>query len=142
MKFQRHKSNNVDVNLTPMIDVIFLLLIFFMVSTTFTKESRLALELPEASGERVGAQVELLEVTISPSGRFGINGKYLVNREAKTLFSALSKASAKFDKLPPLVIVADGRAPHQSVVTVMDIAGKLGFVQIRIASVAPKEPLR
>ena len=139
MKFQRRKENTVDVNITPMIDVVFLLLIFFMVSTTFTKESRLALELPEAGGERVGAQAELLEITISPSGRFGINGKYLVNKESKTLHSALSKASADFDPLPPLVIVADGRAPHQSVVTAMDIAGKLGFVQIRIASVAPSE---
>ena len=139
MKFQRRKFTNVDVNITPMIDVVFLLLIFFMVTTTFTKESRLALELPEASGERVGAQAELLEITISPSGRFGINGKYLVDREAKTLTSALSKASAEFEKLPPLVIVADGRAPHQSVVTAMDIAGKLGFVQIRIASVEPQE---
>jgi len=140
VKFQRRKSSTVDVNITPMIDVVFLLLIFFMVSTTFTKESRLALELPEASGERVGAQAELLEVTISPSGRFGINGKYLVDREVKTLSSALSKAAAEFDTLPPLVIVADGRAPHQSVVTTMDVAGKLGFVQIRIASVAPQEP--
>lgn len=140
MKFQRRKSSAVDVNITPMIDVVFLLLIFFMVSTTFTKESRLSLELPEASGERVGAKAELLEVTVSPSGRFGINGKYLVDREAKTLSSALSKAAAEFDTLPPLVIVADGRAPHQSVVTIMDVAGKLGFVQIRIASVAPQEP--
>lgn len=140
MKFQRRKSSAVDVNITPMIDVVFLLLIFFMVSTTFTKESRLSLELPEASGERVGAKAELLEVTVSPSGRFGINGKYLVDREAKTLSSALSKAAAEFDTLPPLVIVADGRAPHQSVVTTMDVAGKLGFVQIRIASVAPQEP--
>lgn len=140
MKFQRRKSSVVDVNITPMIDVVFLLLIFFMVSTTFTKESRLSLELPEASGERVGAKAELLEVTVSPSGRFGINGKYLVDREAKTLSSALSKAAAEFDTLPPLVIVADGRAPHQSVVTIMDVAGKLGFVQIRIASVAPQEP--
>ncbi|MBV1928973.1 MAG: biopolymer transporter ExbD [Gammaproteobacteria bacterium] len=139
MKFQRRKDSQVDVNITPMIDVVFLLLIFFMVSTTFTKESRLALELPEAGGERVGAKAELLEVSISPSGRFGINGKYLVDRKAKTLHAALGEAIVPFDKLPPLVIVADGRSPHQSVVTAMDIAGKLGFVQIRIASVAPPE---
>lgn len=139
MKFKRQKKTNLELNLTPMIDVVLLLLIFFMVSTTFTKETRLMLDLPEATAEPVGANEKVLEIIIDPSGRFGINGQMLVNDEAETLKQALTKTIADQTPLPPLVIVADAKSPHQSVVTAMDVAGKLGFVHIRIASVTPQQ---
>lgn len=139
MKFKRQKKASLELNLTPMIDVVLLLLIFFMVSTTFTKETRLTLELPEATGEPMGANENTLEIIISPSGHFGINGQMLVNDDAQTLKQALTKTIADQTQLPPLVIVADGKSPHQSVVTAMDVAGKLGFVHIRIASITPQQ---
>lgn len=140
MKFHRQKKNTIELNLTPMIDVVLLLLIFFMVSTTFTKETRLSLELPEAAtGEPLSGNDNTLEIVISPVGHFGINGQMLVNDEVQTLTDALRKTVGDQKNLPSLVIAADARAPHQAVVTAMDVAGKLGFVQIRIASVAPTQ---
>ena len=138
MKFQRQKTTPVDVNMTPMIDVVFLLLIFFMVSTTFSRETRLTLELPKATGSMTKVLDSPLEITITATGAFGINGQGLFKNDAKSLGLALIKSTDK-DNLPPLVIVADAKAPHQAVVTAMDVAGKMGFVHIRIASMAPSE---
>lgn len=140
MKFRRRKKSTIELNLTPMIDVVLLLLIFFMVSTTFTKETRLSLELPEAStGLPAVGDDNTLEIVISPAGHFGINGQMLINDEPQTLTEALKKTIGDQKNLPPLVIAADAKSPHQAVVTAMDVAGKLGFVHIRIASVIPTQ---
>ena len=87
----------------------------------------------------MGANENTLEIIIDPSGNFGINGQMLVNDDAQTLKQALTKTIADQTQLPPLVIVADAKSPHQSVVTAMDVAGKLGFVHIRIASITPQQ---
>ncbi|HEX4974596.1 MAG TPA: biopolymer transporter ExbD [Pseudomonadales bacterium] len=140
MKFRRRKKSTIELNLTPMIDVVLLLLIFFMVSTTFTKETRLSLELPEAStGQPAVGDENTLEIVISPAGHFGINGQMLINDEPQTLIEALKKTMGDKKNLPALVIAADAKSPHQAVVTAMDAAGKLGFVHIRIASVMPTQ---
>lgn len=140
MKFRRRKKSTIELNLTPMIDVVLLLLIFFMVSTTFTKETRLSLELPEAStGLPAVGDDNTLEIMISPAGHFGINGQMLINDEPQTLTVALKKTIGDQKNLPSLVIAADAKSPHQAVVTAMDVAGKLGFVHIRIASVIPTQ---
>lgn len=140
MKFRRRKKSTIELNLTPMIDVVLLLLIFFMVSTTFTKETRLSLELPEAStGLPAVGDDNTLEIVISPAGHFGINGQMLINDEPQTLIEALKKTIGDQKNLPSLVIAADAKSPHQAVVTAMDVAGKLGFVHIRIASVIPTQ---
>lgn len=139
MKFKRRPRSDNSINLTPLLDVVFLLLIFFMVSTSFTRETRLLIELPEADGERVEQEEpQQIEIAISRDGAYSINGNSLVNRQAATLAKALQQVSAGNTQLP-LVISADGAATHRAVVTAMDVAGNLGFSQLSIATQEPQE---
>ena len=136
MKFKRQTKAQLEINLTPLIDVVFLLLIFFMVTTTFTKETRLTVDLPEAQGVAQEQQQQQLEVTISAEGRFAVNGKALVNSDPATLKAALVKMSDG-DNSMPLVITADAVTPHQAVVTAMDVAGQLGILHLSITTQEP-----
>ncbi len=133
MKFARRTRNEVEVNLTPLIDVVFLLLIFFMVSTTFTKESQLSIDMPEASASPGTVAERTLEISITRSGEFAINDVALTNNKLPTLMNALQKVSDG-DNTLPLVITADNATPHQSVVTAMDAAGQLGFSHLSITT--------
>lgn len=132
MNFPRPQSEEIAINLTPLIDVVFLLLIFFMVSTTFTKETQLKVDLPQATTEQV-AQVDMLEVIIKADGSFSINDKVLVNAQPKTLRAALLKESDG-DFRTPLKISADASTPHQAVITAMDVAANLGFSQLSLTT--------
>lgn len=133
MKFARRTRNEVDVNLTALIDVVFLLLIFFMVSTTFTRETHLSIDLPEASGQPQPVASTQIEITVTRSGEYAVNGEALVNTRLETLKRALEKVSGG-NTTAPLVITADSATPHQAVVTAMDAAGQLGFVQLSITT--------
>ena len=133
MKFPRRRDAEVSVNLTPMIDVVFLLLIFFMVSTTFTRETHLAIDLPESSSETLDDQPRQIEIVISKEGEFAINGKSLVNSQLDTIKRALGKVSAGDSKLP-LIITADAETAYQSVVTAMDAAGQMGFTNLSMTT--------
>jgi len=123
----------VEVNLTPLIDVVFLLLIFFMVSTTFTKESRLYIDLPESSGDPARALANQIEVSITRSGDFAINEVALLNNDIETIKTGIQKVSGG-DNTIPMIITADGATPHQAVITAMDAAGQLGFVHLSITT--------
>ena len=139
MKFKRRARPDNSINLTPLIDVVFLLLIFFMVSTTFTRETRLLIELPAAEGERAPEQPPRhIEVVISGDGGYRVNGQTLVNRHIDTLMKALEQVSAG-DTAVPLIISADADSSHRAVVMAMDAAGRLGFSQLQIASQEPEE---
>tara|TARA_B110000967_G_C18818529_1_gene527417 strand:+ start:293 stop:736 length:444 start_codon:yes stop_codon:yes gene_type:complete len=133
MKFQRRRRADNGINLTPLIDVVFLLLIFFMVTTTFTKETRLLIDLPEANGEVADSSPATLELVIAKDGSYAVNGQNLINRDIKTIMAALREASSGNTELP-LVITADAQATHQAVITAMDAAGRLGFSQLNIAT--------
>ncbi len=133
MKFARRPRLDLDVNLTPLIDVVFLLLIFFMVSTTFIKDSHLSINLPEAAGNINPVAKQHIEVTISKSGQYAVNDVPLVNSTLRTLKSALEKVS-EGDSSLPMTITADAATPHQAVVTAMDAAGQLGFVELSITT--------
>lgn len=133
MKFQRHQADEIHVNLTPLIDVVFLLLIFFMVSTTFTRETQLEVDLPQADNSVEVSQQRPLEVIITAEGEYRVNGEGLVNSQARTLRMALSKASNE-NFSQPLTISADAQTPHQAVVTAMDVAGGLGFNKLSITT--------
>ena len=133
MKFSGRVRQEVEVNLTPLIDVVFLLLIFFMVSTTFTKETHLSIDLPEASSQSIRAKDLQIEILITQEGGFWVNGVALINRKQRTLRSAIDKVS-KGDIAIPMVITADSASPHQSVVTAMDVAGQLGFSRLSITT--------
>lgn len=136
MKFKRQHSDAVDINLTPMLDVVFLLLIFFMVSTTFTKESHLTIDLPEASAQAEAAPSTSIEIVISSVGHFSINGQQLVNQQLDTLKRAMKKELGQQVKVP-VVITADAKTPHEAVVKAMDVAGQLGLVNISITTRQP-----
>ena len=133
MKFKRQSTDEVAVNLTPLIDVVFLLLIFFMVSTTFTKESHLQIDLPEASGEPAEAKVEQVDVVISADGEISVNSRPLVNSDEKTLRRAVEEVAGERSDLP-FIITADAKTPHEYVVRAMDVAGRLGFVKLSITT--------
>ena len=138
MKFRRQKRLDQGINLTPLIDVVFLLLIFFMVTTTFTKQSKLIIKLPEASGEVAQNSPQLLDLAVSAEGSYSLNGKNLINREISTIMAALKQAS-EGDITVPIRITADANASHQSVITAMDAAGRVGFEQLNIATQQPHE---
>ncbi len=122
-----------DINLTPLIDVVFLLLIFFMVSTTFNRDSELSIELPSASAQAQPRQPESIEVAIDAQGRFYVNGRQLLNTQSKTLRQALRTAAGD-NESPPVIISADAKTPHQAVVQIMDAARELGFVRLTFAT--------
>lgn len=137
MKFRRQSRELETMNLISLIDVMFFLLIFFMLSSTFTKETHLGVELPEATGEPSVDQKQQIEIVISEQGSYSINGQSLVNNEMDTLKAALAKTSeGKTDM--PLLLTADAKTPHQAVVTAMDVAGQLGFVKLSITSRQPE----
>lgn len=138
MKFRRQHAAEVGVNLTPLIDVVFLLLIFFMVSTTFTRETQLTLDLPEANGEPREVVEQQVEVLVDEEGRYRVNGQPLVDNRVRTLQAAIYKVSAG-DTTLPLVIAADAQAAHQAVVRAMDAAGQMGFVHMNISTRLPVE---
>ena len=122
-----------SINLTPLIDVVFLLLIFFMVTTTFTRETLLQVNLPEAEAETQSTQIERLEIVVSRDGSFALNGQTLVNGQLETLLRGLELES-KGNLNLPVIIVADSEATHQSVVTAMDAIGQAGFTRLSIAT--------
>ncbi len=135
MKFQPRRTEEPDLNMTSLIDVVLLLLIFFMLSTKFIDEGRLQVRLPEAG---VAPDAESLRdsivIEVTAEGAYRVNGRPLVNNSADTLAAALGKA-AQGDRATPVTIRADARAMHQSVVTAMDVAGHAGYRQINIATV-------
>lgn len=136
MQFQRQRREEVSINLTPLIDVVFLLLIFFMVSTTFTKETHLDVDLPQAAAGEAGSQTDSIDVLINAEGQYSVNGQLLVNTQAQTLRHAIAEVAGE-DRTLPMIITADARTPHQSVVTAMDVVGQLGFTHLSISTREP-----
>ncbi|PIE39160.1 MAG: biopolymer transporter ExbD [Gammaproteobacteria bacterium] len=137
MNFKRHRQREeLGVNLTPMIDVVFLLLIFFMVSTSFNRETELVIDLPQAKGQLKTENPQELEVVIDESGEARVNGQTLVDQNIRTIQAALYRLSGG-DRSRPLRIAADAQAPHASVVRVMDAAGQMGLVHMTIATHLP-----
>jgi len=134
MNLRRQRPDSPDINLTPLIDVVFLLLIFFMVSTTFKSDAQLQVELPEASAEPSTQEQDVLEIVIDAQGSYVIGEQELVNRRPETVRRALEKLAGERRDIP-LVIRADAETPHQAVVTAMDVAGQLGFTRLSIATV-------
>ena len=135
MKFPRKPREPVDINLAPLIDVVFILLLFFVVTTTFTRETQLKVDLPEAvSGTPPEVTKTPLEILVGVDGSFALNGKSLSKNDLASLMEALRLESGG-DKSLPVMLSADGKAPHQAVVTAMDAASKLGFAHLRITTV-------
>lgn len=138
MKLRSHRSKSPEVDITPLIDVVFLLLIFFMVSTTFDRETQILVELPEASGEEAKHEKRELEITIDASGIFFVDQKEVINTEVETLKRAIEKAVGDKRDLP-VIINADAKTPHQSVMTAMDAATQLGLLRMTFSAHRPPE---
>ena len=138
MNFRRQRREEVGINLTPLIDVVFLLLIFFMVSTTFTRETQLSIDLPEANGEVRDAPEQQVEILIDEAGTYRVNGQKLVDQRLRTLQAAIYKIAAG-DTTLPMVITADAQSSHESVVRAMDAAGQMGFVHLSITTQQPAD---
>ena len=135
MKLNLRPRTQPEVNLTSLIDVVLLLLIFFMVSTSFVKQSQITISLPEADSSAIVEEVpEQIDIMITESGGFLVNGRELINTRVETIRNAIQKVSGG-DNTLPLTISADANARHQDVVTAMDVAGRLGFTRISIATV-------
>ena len=129
MKLNLRPRAQPEVNLTSLIDVVFLLLIFFMVSTSFVKQSQININLPESDSAPVTDEVpERIDIMITQTGTYLVNGRELINNRPETLRSAIQKESSGNNELP-ITISADADAKHQDVVTAMDVAGRLGIHQ-------------
>jgi len=133
-----HKEESVEVNLTPLIDVVFLLLIFFMVTTTFDRHAKLKVSLPEATAKATQKQSDALILSIDAKGNYFINDRQIINQQLDTLKQAIQKVVAQSNgdiKEIALVLRADANTPHQSVVRAMDAASQLGLTRLSIATV-------
>ena len=139
MKLQNKSRDEPEINVISLVDVLLVLVLFFMVSTSFLRETEITLQLPEASTEVQPATAnETLEITVTQAGTYLVNGRELVNSERRTLVAAIERLMG--DKRDvPVLIRADAAATHQSVITAMDVAGQLGYVKINIATVTPPE---
>ena len=134
MNLRPRRSEDPEINLISLIDILLVLVLFFLLSTTFSVDGRLRISLPQASSvplQRTGN--EPLIVTVTSNGSYLVNGRELVNASPDTLRAAILKIAGERRDLNTS-IRADGRATHQSVVTAMDILGQLGFAQLTIVT--------
>lgn len=135
MNFRKNMSEEVEVNLTPLIDVVFLLLIFFMVTTTFDKDAKININLPTTQNAAATSLKKPMEVIIDAKGMYFVDGREVLNNKPETLFRAMSQAlDERGEKAPPLIISADAGTNYQTVVTAMDIAGRLGLTNFSMAT--------
>ncbi|MEY4640599.1 MAG: hypothetical protein RLZZ227_593 [Pseudomonadota bacterium] len=136
MKFKRSVKAEVNIDLTSLIDVVFILLLFFMLTTSFSRSSSLIINLPEASGEAVTQGPLRIDIVVDSVGAYAVNGQRLTNNSAATLMEAVS-VLAEGDTSLPISITADAATTHQSVVTALDVVARLGFTQLNIATREP-----
>ncbi len=136
MRFRKPTVEPLEINLTPMIDCLLFLIVFLLLATSFNHFSRLNIILPEAEGVALTEQNNSIEVAVQEDGSYLVNGITLASSNEAELTSMLQQeAGNNRDML--FVIAADANATHQSVVRVMDIAGKLGFLNLNISTVVP-----
>jgi len=139
MAKRRRGRLEANVEMTPLIDVVFLLLIFFMVSTTFIRETQLKINLPESSGELQEVEPGTIVIVVDRGGDYAVNDRVLVNSEKETLVRALQEVMEPDAPLPLVIITADALAAHQSVVRAMDAAGTVGLIRVSITTQQPTE---
>ena len=135
----REEAGETEINLTPLIDVVFLLLIFFMVTTTFSRQAEIEIQLPEAGSAERRERPESLSIEIDADGEFAVRSpgektaRVLINRRGETLRRALRLAAAGRKEIT-VVISADRRTPHEAVIRALDAARREGLLQITFAT--------
>lgn len=136
MKFKRSQVEDIQINLTPMIDSLLFILVFLLLSTTFNQQSRLNLTLPDAQGVPPKQYDQKIEVMVDSSGHYAVNGQALSSKEVADLSAAIKQVAEDRRDLM-FIIAADAKATHQDVIRVMDTAGQLGFVNVNISTKLP-----
>lgn len=139
LRLNRVPQEDTAINITSLVDVVLLLLIFFMLTTTFVRQSQLAVHLPEAGGTdaaRVPGE-PALEITVTARGAYFVNGRALIDNRRETLTTAMRQVMPA-GQPHDVTIDADAQATHQSVVTAMDVVGKLGFTDVHLATAQPR----
>ena len=137
MRLQSRSREEPEINVISLVDVLLVLVLFLMMSTTFLRETEISLQLPEATTDKsIDVPREALEITVMQNGSYLVNGRELVNNERRTLRAAIERLVGDKRDMP-VTIRADATATHQAVITAMDVAGQLGFVKINIATVTP-----
>lgn len=132
MNFRRRREDEFELNVIPLVDVMFVLLLFFMVTTTFKEEFEVGIDLPRAASESKIAE-KPLQISIDAQGEFYVNDQKVVNTQLPTLKRALQKVAGNdFKQL--VVLSADAKTPHQAVITAMDAARQLGFSRLSFAT--------
>ena len=138
MKLRSRRLEDPEINLISLIDILLLLVIFFMLSSTFVNEGRMRIQLPSATeAPQTGGESERIVVTVTQSGSYRVNERELINASRESLQRAVAEVAGN-SRTARVVLRADGRATHQSVVTAMDVLGRMGFAQLDIATVAPQ----
>ncbi|WP_129135529.1 biopolymer transporter ExbD [Luteimonas sp. YGD11-2] len=129
----RRARDEPELNLVPLIDVILVLIIFFVITTTFDARSVMKLELPRANAEDTQAQTQSLSVLVNADGRYFVDDREALRTDVESLKRTIAEVAGD-DRQRPVLLRADARTPHQAVVTAMDALGQLGFRQISIAT--------
>lgn len=138
MKLRSSSREDPEINLTSLIDVVLLLLVFFMISTSFVRESKVGIRLPEASATSDAvAEEDPVVIAVTAQGSYLVNDRPLLDDRPETLEDAIRTLGGK-NPGTRLTISADAQASHQSVITAMDVAGRLGYIEINIATVKPR----
>lgn len=138
MRFRRSRQEEVQVNLTPLIDVVFLLLIFFMVSTTFTRETQLEIDLPQSSSQSELSEERPVEILVNAKGNYAVNNTPLLRHDTEALKKALREVAGQ-DRDMTVIITGDAQAPHQAMVYALDAVSQLGFYKISYATQASEQ---
>lgn len=133
MNLRKFRKEELTLNLTPLIDVVFLLLIFFMVTTTFREESEIQIDLPTASNKPMNYEPQTLEILINREGHFFVNQQALINTQLDTLKRALREKMSELEN-PAVIVSADANSPHQAVVMAMDASRQVGLTRLSIAT--------
>ena len=135
MKLRARRVDDPEINLISLIDVVLMLVIFFMLSSTFSDEGRMKIQLPTASERpQQAVQGERIVVTVTELGSYRVNERELVNSSRETLRAAVLAVAGEA-RNGRVVLRADARSTHQSVITAMDVLGKMGFQQIDVATI-------
>jgi biopolymer transport protein ExbD len=137
MKFQRNVKSEATIDLAPLIDVVFILLLFFILTTSFTRESTIQINLPEASGDPTTETPLTIEVMVTSAGTYAVNGRALEDNRIETLMAAVTDLAGG-DLSLPITITGDAEASYQSAITAMDAVAQLGFTQIKLATRQPE----
>ncbi len=133
MRFRRSRQQDeATIEITPLIDVVFLLLIFFMVTTTFTRETQLQIDLPESQSELRSEDVKPIEILIDQNGSYAINDQVLLHSDIDTLKSGVKELG--LDTNTPVVLTADAETPHQSFIIALDAVAQMGYYKVSITT--------